>query len=85
MTAEAVVRAFGDVDPYEVFDLVDRLADKSLIAVDEADSDGESRYRLLETIRHYALDRLTCPDASLEAGVVDRLSAERRFGVLANR
>ena len=56
--AEAVVGGFGDVDPYEVFDLVDRLADKSLIAVDEVDQDGESRYRLLETIRHYALDRL---------------------------
>jgi predicted ATPase/class 3 adenylate cyclase/DNA-binding CsgD family transcriptional regulator len=56
--AEAVVGGFGDVDPYGVFDLVDRLADKSLIAIDEVDHDGESRYRLLETIRHYALDRL---------------------------
>ncbi len=57
--AAAVVGGFGDVDPYEVLDLVDRLADKSLITVDEVDHDGESRDRLSETIRHYALDRLT--------------------------
>ena len=55
--AEAVVSAFGDVDRYEVFDLVDRLAAKSLIAIDEF-GDDDTRYRLLETIRHYALDRL---------------------------
>ena len=41
---------------YQVFDLVDRLAAKSLIAIDEYGDD--TRYRLLETIRHYALDRL---------------------------
>ena len=57
--AEAVVGAFGDVDRVDVLDLVDRLADKSLIAWDGVDATGESRYRLLETIRHYALDRLT--------------------------
>ena len=56
--AEAVVGAFGDVDRDDVLDLVDRLADKSLIALDGVDATGESRYRLLETIRHYALDRL---------------------------
>lgn len=54
--AEAVISAFGDVDSYEVFDLVDRLAAKSLIAIDQYGDD--TRYRLLETIRHYALDRL---------------------------
>ncbi len=54
--AEAVISAFGDVDSYQVFDLVDRLAAKSLIAIDEFGDD--TRYRLLETIRHYALDRL---------------------------
>ena len=54
--AEAVISAFGDVDTYQVFDLVDRLATKSLIAIDEYGDD--TRYRLLETIRHYALDRL---------------------------
>ncbi len=56
--AEAVVAAFGDVDRYDVLDLVDHLADKSLVALDGVDPAGESRYRLLETIRYYALDRL---------------------------
>ena len=56
--AEAVVAAFGDVDRYDVLDLVDHLADKSLVAFDGVDPAGESRYRLLETIRYYALDRL---------------------------
>ena len=56
--AEAIVAAFGDVDRYDVLDLVDHLADKSLVALDGVDPAGESRYRLLETIRYYALDRL---------------------------
>lgn len=52
--AEAVAGAFGDVDPYEVADVVARLADKSLIQVDEM----HDRYALLETVRSYALQRL---------------------------
>ena len=57
--AEAVVAAFGDIDRYDVLDLVDHLADKSLVALDGVDPGGETRYRLLETIRYYALDRLS--------------------------
>jgi predicted ATPase/DNA-binding CsgD family transcriptional regulator len=56
--AEAVVAAFGDIARDDVLDLVDHLADKSLVAPDGVDPAGESRYRLLETIRTYALDRL---------------------------
>jgi predicted ATPase/class 3 adenylate cyclase len=56
--AEALIGAFGDVDRFEVIDLVDHLADKSLVALDVVDPNGDSRYRLLETIRYYALDRL---------------------------
>lgn len=37
-------------------DLLSRLIDKSLVAVEERD--GEVRYRMLETLRQYALDRL---------------------------
>ena len=40
-----------------VLDLLDALADKSLVAVGE-DFDGEVRYRLLETIGAYATERL---------------------------
>jgi predicted ATPase/DNA-binding CsgD family transcriptional regulator len=52
--AGAVAGAFGDVDPYEVADVVARLADKSLLQVDEV----HDRYALLETVRSYALQRL---------------------------
>ena len=54
--AEAVVAAEGDLDPAEVFDLISRLVDKSLVVADEGPH-GEPRYRLLETLRAYALDR----------------------------
>jgi predicted ATPase len=40
----------------EVMDLLVRLVDKSLIAVDE--HDGVSRYRFLETIRQYGVEKL---------------------------
>ncbi len=52
-TAEAVCDA--DLDE-STFDLLARLIDKSLVVVDDAG--GETRYRLLETIREYALDKL---------------------------
>jgi predicted ATPase len=49
-------------DEAAAFDLVDRLASKSLVVADTADS--LTRYRLLETIRQYAAGRLAeTPDA----------------------
>ena len=54
-TAEAVVATPGDVDPITVFDSLTRLVDKSLVLAD--DPDGASQYRLLETIRAFAVDR----------------------------
>ena len=53
---EAVASSTGDLDPVEVFDLLSRLTDKSLVVVDEGPN-GEPRYRLLESLRAYALDR----------------------------
>jgi tetratricopeptide (TPR) repeat protein len=44
-------------DYYEVLDLLARLVEKSLLAVDA--EDVEVRYRLLETVRHYAGEKLT--------------------------
>ncbi|MSP12497.1 MAG: adenylate/guanylate cyclase domain-containing protein, partial [Chloroflexi bacterium] len=49
----------------EVLDLLTRLVDKSLVNAE--DQDGETRYRLLETIRQYARDRL------LESGEGDQV------------
>ncbi|GAA2399701.1 helix-turn-helix transcriptional regulator [Mycolicibacterium llatzerense] len=55
----AAVRAVtGDdsVERYQVFDQITLLADKSLVVVN--DSGGITRYRLLETMRQYALEKL---------------------------
>jgi predicted ATPase/class 3 adenylate cyclase len=43
-------------DPLDLLDLLDRLVSRSLIMVEE--QDGASRFRLLETIRQYATERL---------------------------
>ncbi|MEU0567391.1 LuxR C-terminal-related transcriptional regulator [Nonomuraea sp. NPDC005983] len=51
----------------DVLDLVDALVDKSILSV--VDDGGAVRYRMLETIRQYAQDRLT---ASGEWAVVRR-------------
>lgn len=53
--AEAVC-ATEAIDDLDVLDLVDQLVTKSLVIAEE--QAGEVRYRLMETIRHYALDRL---------------------------
>jgi predicted ATPase len=46
----------GCVDRYEVLALLASLADKSLVQADELD--GATRYRFLEMVREYAIDRL---------------------------
>lgn len=43
---------------YDVLDLLSQLVSKSLVVVVEHSSSGETRYRMLETIRQYARDRL---------------------------
>ena len=45
------------MEAYEVLDLLSLLVDKSLVLVIES-SEGEARYRLLETVRQYAQERL---------------------------
>jgi predicted ATPase/class 3 adenylate cyclase/DNA-binding CsgD family transcriptional regulator len=46
----------GDVERYQVLDQLTLLVDKSLVAAD--DSGGRTRYRLLETVRQYAQEKL---------------------------
>jgi tetratricopeptide (TPR) repeat protein len=58
-------------DEGAAFDLVDRLATKSLVVADTAG--GRTRYRLLETIRHYAAGRLA---ETGDAGPARRRHAE---------
>jgi predicted ATPase/DNA-binding SARP family transcriptional activator len=42
----------------DILDLLGRLVDKSLVIVDEVSEFNETRYRFLETIRQYALEKL---------------------------
>ncbi|MFD0902454.1 ATP-binding protein [Actinomadura sediminis] len=60
--------AGGDVDRAEVMDVIVRLVDRSLVQL--ADDPGGVRYRLLESVAAYALDRLA--DAGETAAVQDR-------------
>src|SRR5207244_13378421 len=45
-----------DLESMDILDSVSRLVDKSLLILDQSDSGV--RYRMLETIREYAFDRL---------------------------
>jgi predicted ATPase/class 3 adenylate cyclase/DNA-binding CsgD family transcriptional regulator len=60
----------GDMPRYQVVDLLSLLVDKSLVIADE--SRGRTRYRLLETVRHYALEKLG------ESGEADVVRARHR-------
>ena len=61
------------IEPDRVLDLLAALVDKSLVVADERD--GATRYRMLETLRQYAGDRLReLHDEAL------RLEADRRVG-----
>jgi predicted ATPase/class 3 adenylate cyclase/DNA-binding CsgD family transcriptional regulator len=53
--AQAVAGA-GAVEHYQVLDQLTLLVDKSLVAAEN--SGGRTRYRLLETVRQYALEKL---------------------------
>jgi non-specific serine/threonine protein kinase len=59
--AEAVC-ADSDIAREETLDLLSRLIDKSLVDVAGAERGGEARYRLLETVRQYARERLLASD-----------------------
>ncbi|MFG1828820.1 AfsR/SARP family transcriptional regulator [Micromonospora chersina] len=63
-TLEAAERVCGDGAVADVLDGLSALVDKSLVV---AGGTGEPRYRMLETIREYGLDRLA------EAGEADRV------------
>jgi predicted ATPase/class 3 adenylate cyclase len=56
-TAEAVVASRGDIAPEEVFDVLARLVDKSLVVADEGGRSEQASFRLLETLRAYASGR----------------------------
>ena len=57
LDAAETVCAGGDVEDWEVLDLLSHLVAKSLV-VAEPPEDGQVRYRLLENLRQYARERL---------------------------
>jgi predicted ATPase/class 3 adenylate cyclase/DNA-binding CsgD family transcriptional regulator len=56
LDAAQAVAGGGDVQRYQVLDQLTLLVDKSLAVAD--DRAGRTRYRLLETVRQYALEKL---------------------------
>ncbi len=70
LDAAQAVAGGGDVQRYQVLDQLSLLVDKSLVVAD--DSGGRTRYRLLETVRQYALEKLG------ESGEADAVRARHR-------
>src|SRR5271166_3304837 len=56
LPAARAVAGHDQVERFHVLDLLTLLVDKSLVVADE--SRGRTRYRLLETVRQYALEKL---------------------------
>jgi predicted ATPase/class 3 adenylate cyclase/DNA-binding CsgD family transcriptional regulator len=68
--AAQTVASGGQVERFQVLDLLTLLVDKSLVVAD--DTGGRTRYRLLETVRQYALEKLG------ESGEADAVRARHR-------
>jgi predicted ATPase/class 3 adenylate cyclase len=81
LVAAEAIGSGGDIDALDVDDALGRLVDKSLVIA--TDVGGTTRYRMLETIREYALERL---DASGETPEVRMRHAMHytEFAVRAN-
>ncbi|CAN5657199.1 LuxR family transcriptional regulator [soil metagenome] len=71
LKAAESVYAGEDLERAEVLELLSHLVDKSLVVA--RDVDGETRYRLLETVRQYGREKL---DASGEEAEVRRRHAD---------
>ena len=69
--------AGDDLDELDVVDALGHLVDKSLVVADVQD-DAAVRYRLLESIRQYARERL---EASGDTAAVRRRHADHYVGV----
>ena len=70
LDAAQAVAGGGDVQRYQVLDQLTLLVDKSLVVAD--DTGGRTRYRLLETVRQYALEKLG------ESGEADAVRTRHR-------
>jgi predicted ATPase/DNA-binding CsgD family transcriptional regulator len=81
LAAARAVGAGEGLEAYQVLDQLALLVDKSLVAADESDSQGATRYRLLETVRQYAAEKLG------ESGEADQVRTQHRdhYAVRASR
>jgi predicted ATPase/class 3 adenylate cyclase/DNA-binding CsgD family transcriptional regulator len=70
LDAAQAVAGGGDVERFQVLDLLTLLVDKSLVVAES--TSGPTRYRLLETVRQYALEKLG------ESGHADAVRARHR-------
>ena len=70
LDAAQAVAGGGEVERYQVLDQLTLLVDKSLVVAE--DSRGRTRYRLLETVRQYALEKLG------ESGEADAVRSRHR-------
>jgi predicted ATPase/class 3 adenylate cyclase/DNA-binding CsgD family transcriptional regulator len=70
LDAAQAVAGGGDVQRYQVLDQLTLLVDKSLVVTDN--SGARTRYRLLETVRQYALEKLG------ESGEADAVRSRHR-------
>jgi non-specific serine/threonine protein kinase len=70
LDAVEAICAGNGIEEYEALDLLAHLVDKSLVMVAESEEQGEARYRLLETVRQYAQDRLL--ESGESAAIRDR-------------
>lgn len=68
--------AISGFDEYFAMDLLESLVNKSLVSVEE--TDGQSRFRLLETVRIYASEQLDRSGAVAEARDAHLLHYHRR-------
>jgi predicted ATPase/class 3 adenylate cyclase/DNA-binding CsgD family transcriptional regulator len=70
LDAAQAVAGGGDVERYQVLDQLTLLVDKSLVVAEN--TGGRTRYRLLETVRQYGLEKLA------ESGEADAIRSRYR-------
>jgi predicted ATPase/class 3 adenylate cyclase/DNA-binding CsgD family transcriptional regulator len=70
LDAAQTVAGGGEVERYQILDQLTLLVDKSLVLAD--DTSGRTRYRMLETVRQYALEKLA------DSGEADAVRARHR-------
>ena len=70
LDAAQAVAGDGELERYQILDQLTLLVDKSLVVAENAG--GRTRYRLLETVRQYALEKLG------ESGEADAVRSRHR-------